>query len=157
MGRILGTFIGLGFVVFGMMFFKGLQSRGMQMKLGLTNNAFVACSEKPNCVSTMASEEDEQHYIRPVEVKGAVYTVKNMIKVVAAKNELKLEKEGPNYLHYTYKSKLVGFVDDVEFAILNKKVHVRSASRVGYSDLGANRRRVAPILEEVQTMDYADN
>lgn len=124
----------------------------MQVELGLVNNKFKACPEKPNCVSTMESTEDDEHYIAPVEVRAPVYTVKNIIKVIAAKNNMLLKKEGPNYLYYTYKSKLVGFVDDIEFAIIDQKVHARSASRVGYSDLGANRNRVAPMLEEIMIL-----
>jgi uncharacterized protein (DUF1499 family) len=39
------------------------------------------------------------------------------------------------------------FVDDVEFLFddTNKKIHVRSASRVGYSDMGVNRKRVEEL------------
>lgn len=147
------AFLGLGFVVFGMMFFKGMQSQGMQVELGLNNGSFIACPDKPNCVSSMAKADDEEHYIAPVEIKSPVYTVKNMVKVLATKQEMKIQKEGPNYLYYTFKSKLIGFVDDVEFAIIDNKLHVRSASRVGHSDLGANRRRVTPILEEIAKLE----
>ena len=50
-----------------------------------------------------------------------------------------------NYLHATFTSKLFRFVDDVELLLDGDKVHVRSVSRVGYSDLGANRKRVEAI------------
>jgi uncharacterized protein (DUF1499 family) len=47
-----------------------------------------------------------------------------------------------------FRSRL-GFVDDVEFRIDEAagRIHVRSASRKGYWDLGVNRRRVETIRE----------
>ncbi len=52
-----------------------------------------------------------------------------------------------NYLASTFTSDLFGFIDDVEFRVDqgNGLLHVRSASRVGYSDLHANRNRVEQI------------
>jgi uncharacterized protein (DUF1499 family) len=48
-----------------------------------------------------------------------------------------------NYLHVEYRTKM-GFVDDVEFYLdeSTDTVHFRSASRIGYSDLGVNRKRM---------------
>jgi len=55
------------------------------------------------------------------------------------------EKE--DYLHAEAKSLIFRFVDDVEFYFpaTEKLIHVRSASRVGHSDLGVNRKRVEEI------------
>ena len=53
-----------------------------------------------------------------------------------------------DYIRVEYTSRLFRFVDDVEFYFPEEPViHVRSASRLGYSDLGANRRRVERIRE----------
>jgi len=51
------------------------------------------------------------------------------------------------YLHVEFRSTLFRFVDDVEFVIDEPQglIHIRSASRVGYSDLGANRKRMEKI------------
>ena len=51
-----------------------------------------------------------------------------------------------------FKSRFMGYVDDVEFLYdeLENISHVRSASRVGYTDLGANRRRVEKIRSIVE-------
>lgn len=53
------------------------------------------------------------------------------------------------YIHAAFTSALFRFVDDVEFFLDEgtRTIHVRSASRVGYSDFGVNRRRV----EEIRT------
>jgi uncharacterized protein (DUF1499 family) len=50
----------------------------------------------------------------------------------------------------------MGFVDDVEFFLDEgaNVIHVRSASRLGQSDLGVNRKRVETIrakFNELQT------
>ena len=56
-------------------------------------------------------------------------------------------EETDNYLYAEFKSKLMGFVDDVEFYRdpAANVVHVRSASRLGKSDAGVNRQRVEEI------------
>ena len=53
----------------------------------------------------------------------------------------------PDYLYAEYTSGLMGFVDDVEFYVPpnGKIIHVRSASRLGHSDLGVNRKRIEAI------------
>jgi uncharacterized protein (DUF1499 family) len=52
-----------------------------------------------------------------------------------------------NYIHATFKSRIFRFVDDVEFYFDDKEkiVHFKSASRVGHSDLGVNRKRMEEI------------
>jgi uncharacterized protein (DUF1499 family) len=70
--------------------------------------------------------------------------------VIEAMPRTKLIRVTPEYLHVEFKSAVFGFVDDVEFAIGESPgvIHVRSASRLGYWDMGANRRRVERIREE---------
>ena len=53
---------------------------------------------------------------------------------------------GPDYLRVEFRTRL-GFVDDGEFALERptRVIHVRSASRVGDSDLGKDRRRVEEL------------
>jgi len=62
-----------------------------------------------------------------------------------------LEKESFNYLHYTFKSKIFRFTDDVEFLIdaEQKAIHFRSASRTGYSDMGVNKKRMTEIKKAI--------
>jgi uncharacterized protein (DUF1499 family) len=58
-------------------------------------------------------------------------------------------KETANYLHAECSSALFGFVDDLELHLRPSAniVAIRSASRLGYSDLGVNRRRVEELRE----------
>ena len=60
---------------------------------------------------------------------------------------MKVVRHTEDYLYARHTSHWFRFVDDVEFLLERDLdvVHVRSASRVGYSDLGANRKRVERI------------
>jgi uncharacterized protein (DUF1499 family) len=55
-----------------------------------------------------------------------------------------------DYIHAECRSRIFGFVDDVEFWFdgANGVIHFRSASRMGYSDLGVNRKRMERIRKE---------
>jgi len=59
----------------------------------------------------------------------------------------RLVTESENYLHYEFTSLLFRFVDDGEFLLDSESnvIHFRSSSRVGYSDVGANRKRIETI------------
>jgi uncharacterized protein (DUF1499 family) len=64
---------------------------------------------------------------------------------------MRIVEEQPGYLRVESSSRLIGFVDDVEFLVdaEHHVVHVRSASRMGYSDLGVNRQRVEDIRRQL--------
>ena len=49
-----------------------------------------------------------------------------------------------HYLHAISRTRLLRFTDDLELLLDEQRgqIDVRSASRVGYGDLGVNRRRV---------------
>jgi uncharacterized protein (DUF1499 family) len=57
----------------------------------------------------------------------------------------------PDYLYATFRSRWLGFVDDVEFWSDGTQVQVRSASRLGSGDLGVNRARIETIRERLRT------
>jgi uncharacterized protein (DUF1499 family) len=60
-----------------------------------------------------------------------------------------------NYIHAEFRSRLFGFVDDVEFSFDEdpKTVHLRSASRTGYYDFGVNRKRMERIRAQFTDVD----
>ena len=62
-------------------------------------------------------------------------------------------REKDNYFAATYHSGVFGFVDDLEVRIdeATKQIHIRSASRVGYSDMGANMKRVRSLVKRLQS------
>ena len=86
-----------------------------------------------------------EHYIAPLALKGnAIAAVRKAIESMPRTAVVQVE---PGYLYAEFRSKLMGFVDDVEFLADPAKgvVHVRSASRLGRRDFGVNRSRVEKL------------
>ncbi len=111
--------------------------------LGLRDGRLAPCPAKPNCVSSQAPDGD--HRVAPLEYRGsAADAISLLARVVAAQPGATVVKSTDVYLYATFQSPLMGFVDDVEFAVAPARnaIDLRSASRMGYSDLGANRKRV---------------
>ena len=109
------------------------------------------CPASPNCVSSQ--DEDQGHGIEPFHYNRSLAEAKAVLKsLVLSLPRTILVKEDVAYLHVEFTSLLLRFVDDVEFAFDEdtKSVHFRSASRIGYSDLGVNRRRMENIRRMVQ-------
>lgn len=121
------------------MAFLAMSSRDMTPTLGLSGEELTYCPQKPNCVS---SQEEGDHFVEPIRSELTIEEAKTRLLELP---RARLEKEGDNYLHLTFKSKLFGFLDDVELAKRGDVFHIRSASRVGYSDMDSNRERVELI------------
>ncbi|WP_394673224.1 DUF1499 domain-containing protein [Limnobacter sp.] len=114
---------------------------------GLTNGQLAPCPSKPNCVSSESSPSDN-HAIAALPITpgmGAepLLKVKEVVELLGGDVNFSNEQ----YMASTFTSDLFGFVDDVEFRVDQGSglLHVRSASRVGYSDLEANRKRVEQL------------
>ncbi|MBC2713990.1 MAG: DUF1499 domain-containing protein [Desulfobacteraceae bacterium] len=117
--------------------------------IGLDNNALKPCPGSPNCVSSMA--EDPSHHVEPFRYEGTAEDAgKKLISIIDSTRRAQVVTSESNYIHAEFKSMIFRFVDDVEFYFDNQApiIHVRSASRVGYSDLGANRKRVEKIRQQ---------
>lgn len=117
---------------------------------GLKNNKLADCSSKPNCVcSDMASDAD--HYIEPLNIAGQ-QDWDWLVNWLAARDDTQIISQTDDYLHITFTTKLMRYVDDVELhlRLADNQIAVRSASRVGYSDLGANAKRVEMIRQALQ-------
>ncbi|NCN08851.1 MAG: DUF1499 domain-containing protein [Leptospira sp.] len=121
--------------------------------LGIRENGELKpCPPSPNCVSSFCDSSDEEHYIKALDLKKSIPDSIADLKSVLAKHEnAVIIKETDNYIYAEFKSKLMGFVDDVEFYLDAKsnKLHYRSASRLGRSDLGVNRKRINQIILEL--------
>ena len=105
------------------------------------------CPSSPNCVCTIDTEVAKKK-MDALSYSGSLADAKTALKeAVAEMKRTQLKTEEADYLHFTFKTALGGFIDDVEFEFddANKKIHFRSASRVGYSDMGANKRRMKKI------------
>ena len=115
--------------------------------LGAKGGLLTACPASPNCVSSQA--DDERHRIAPLvfscDPDAAFVRLK---QVLGRRGDTTIVEEIPGYVRVEIRTTL--FVDDGEF-LLNRErrvIHVRSASRLGYSDLGKNRSRVEEIRNE---------
>jgi uncharacterized protein (DUF1499 family) len=116
--------------------------------IGVNNGQLTSCPTTPNCVSSQAPNTDTEHKITPLQLSGDNPTTMAKLKqVLQSMPNNKTIKETDNYLYAEFRSKLMGFVDDVEFYLDNdtKTIQVRSASRLGESDLGVNRQRIEAI------------
>ena len=105
-----------------------------------------ACPDSPNCVSSLSTEE--AHAIKPFSYEGTPAQAWERLKTaVLSEKRVTLTKDTGTYLHFEVRSLLFQFTDDVEFLLQesDKLIHVRSASRVGHSDFGVNRKRVEQI------------
>ncbi|NNE57830.1 MAG: DUF1499 domain-containing protein [Hellea sp.] len=123
-------------------FLLGLKSQKGIAK-GLIDGRLADCSSKPNCVCSEDGTQPER-FVQPLKadlkaVKAAIVSLGGVIT-----------SESDEYVSATFMSRLYKFVDDVE---LRKGegdfVHIRSASRVGYSDRGVNKKRVAAIRQKL--------
>ena len=104
------------------------------------------CPSSLNCVSSLA--EDAQHRVRPLSWTGDFTRAKARLRqAVLAAGDAAFVVEADTYWQLEFRSPVFRFVDDVEFLFDRERrlIHVRSASRVGYLDLGVNRRRVEKI------------
>jgi uncharacterized protein (DUF1499 family) len=118
--------------------------------LGVKDNRLSPCPSSPNCVSSQS--DDEKHKIDPIRFTSTpAEAMDRLKKVVRAMERTTLVLENPDYLHVEFRTSL-GFVDDVEFYVdgSQKVIHLRSASRVGYWDLGVNRKRMESIRTEFE-------
>jgi uncharacterized protein (DUF1499 family) len=112
----------------------------------LTGGSLAPCPATPNCV--VSQNADAKHAIEPItyhiDRDKAIQTV---LKVLTVVPRTEVIEQTDNYIHAISKSRIFKFVDDVEFYFPTNEpvIHIRSASRVGESDLGVNRRRMEQI------------
>jgi uncharacterized protein (DUF1499 family) len=116
--------------------------------LGVTDGRLAPCPRSPNCVASQADPADATHFIAPIAFKGdAGAAWRALRETVAASERVKIVDERDGYLRAEFATKLVGFVDDVEFLLdaSARTIHVRSASRLGKRDFGVNRARIEAL------------
>lgn len=136
--EIIRFIIGALAAICGVFFLLGLKSQKGEAK-GLVKGRLADCGAAPNCVSSEADTQPEK-LIAPFkasfrEVRAAIISTGGTIT-----------REQDGYISATYMSKIFKFVDDVEIRDAGGGLlHIRSASRTGYSDRGVNRRRVEKI------------
>lgn len=110
-------------------------------------NQLLKCPSKPNCVCS-EYPDDTAHFILPIDLPTGNQTdvIKLLVEII---REMGGDIQSTNATHIvaTFTSSLFKFVDDVtlRFDPVENRIHLRSASRIGYSDFGVNRRRAEQL------------
>jgi uncharacterized protein (DUF1499 family) len=115
--------------------------------LGAKGDSLAACPTSPNCVSSQAT--DEGHRILSLTFSGDPDTAfARLEQVLSERSDTTISEEKPGYLRVELRT--IFFVDDGEFLLdrTHSVIHIRSASRLGYSDLGKNRSRMEEIRRQ---------
>lgn len=118
------------------------------MNLGVTNGQLQPVEDKPNSVSSQT--DMKRNYMEPIPYTGNRLQSRGKIKAILTNmKRIELVEEQDTYLHYVETSKVFKFKDDVEFYLddSNQMIQFRSKSRVGYTDLGVNRKRMKKITD----------
>lgn len=107
------------------------------------------CPSSPNCISSQAEAADGQHYMEAVDFSGPPAAVLDSVESVLGQAPgAKVTQRTEDRVDAVFTTRIFRFKDDVTFAVDVDagKLHFRSASRTGHSDLGANRKRLLALL-----------
>ncbi len=142
--------VGALFVIISLYWLSKNQPATAEVNIGVQDGQLVPCPETPNCVSTQADPQDETHYAEPVPFSGQPEELLTFLEDwISEQPRAEVQSRNENYLHAVFASKTFGFKDDLELFIPDgsKLVHIRSAARVGRSDMGVNRARYQTIRD----------
>ena len=138
---IILAFVIVAFII--SFFILGVISKSVKAP-GLVEGKLSKCPNKPNCVCS-EQKDDVNHYIDPIVIPQNITSdplpiLKKVI--IDMGGTICTEKE--NYIASTFSSSIFGFVDDFEIRVdsIQKVIHIRSASRVGYGDMGVNKKEL---------------
>ena len=126
---------------------------GVPDNLGLKNQMLSQCPGTPNCVSSQ--EKNSKKRIQPIIIEDSIEQAKERIyKVINSMRGTRIITQDIVYWHVEFTTQLLRFIDAVEFYFDESQslIHVRSASRQGYWDLGVNRRRMETIRSKFEKL-----
>lgn len=117
-----------------------------KMEKNISKNFDFSCPSSPNCVSSLA--EDADHRVEALKFEGSSKDALDKIEnIINGMKRASVELKTDNKIHAVFTSLLFKFKDDVYFEVDEDKkiINIKSASRVGYSDFGVNKKRVEEI------------
>jgi uncharacterized protein (DUF1499 family) len=126
--------------------------------LGVQAGQLAPCPNTPNCVSSQS--QDGVHAIAPFTYHtSAAEAIAHLRDIIESQPRTKIIAATENYLYAEFASRWLGFVDDAEFYAQDRPriIEVRSASRLGESDLGVNRQRLENLREQLQQRESNDS
>lgn len=124
----------------------GISCAATPEDLGLANGRLRPCPDTPNCVNSEDVGLDS--FIEPLAYSGDPDDAfRDLLAYLETLPRVEVRTVTPDYAHAVFTSLVFRFRDDVELRLDREAgaIHIRSASRIGYSDLGANRKRVESI------------
>ena len=119
--------------------------------LGVIDGKLSMLPKTPNAVSSQT--DDSKRRVAPFQFKDDLVTTRRAIlESLARHGDMKILEDGERYIHAVSTTRFMKFHDDLEFFFDENSgvVHFRSASRVGYSDLGMNRKRYEQLVRLYQ-------
>lgn len=122
-----------------------------------TVTEFASCPSSPNCVCS--TDTGRSHHIEPLTVSGKLDTAwQTLHDILGADRSISIVVSDHHYIRAEAKTRLMRFTDDVEFLLDREAgvIDMRSASRVGYSDFGKNRRRLEGIRSAMRDAGASD-
>lgn len=126
--------------------------------LGVSHGRLAGCPPVNNCVCSQA--EDIAHYVEPLSSPefGGFSLLERLASALRACENAEIVTLTDVYLHAECHSALLGFVDDLEFFWHAEEgvCHVRSASRLGMTDLGKNRARVEKLRRLLEGWGFCE-
>ena len=136
-----------------LLFWLLAQQSTQHPELGVREGHLLPCPATPNCVSSQADPADKIHYLPPISFSTTPERAwKSLERLVHSQPAAEVTESTATYLRAEFRSRIFGFIDDVEFLLdpETQRIHFRSASRVGHSDFGANRLRMESIRAQLQ-------
>lgn len=120
---------------------------------GLVEARLAVCPNRPNCVCSEAGT-DPAHAIDPITIDAqtpAAATLGVLVNIIRDMGG-DLLTVNDDYVAATFSSPRFGFVDDLELRLdaVNHTIHLRSGSRVGYSDGGINKKRIVLLKQRLR-------
>lgn len=123
--------------------------------LGLKDGRLAACPDKPNCVASDA--EDKARHIEPFPITDQTQAAQAaawsaLKEAVGELPRTTIVTAEETYLRAEARSRIFGFVDDLEFQLRpeDSLIALRSAARTGHSDFGVNAERLEDLRGRLQ-------
>jgi uncharacterized protein (DUF1499 family) len=116
---------------------------------GLVDGRLTPCPGAPHCVCSEYPDAAE-HFVEPLDIAPAgAENLGARLRAAIVESGGTVRSERADYISATFASSLFGFVDDLEIRIDREaaKIHFRSSSRIGYNDMGVNRKRVEALQQ----------
>lgn len=116
-----------------------------------TVTELAPCPSTPNCVSS--ADTADSHYIAPLTIEGdpeaAWQTLRDLL---VEDGSFEITASAPHYIRAEATTRILRFTDDVEFLLDRDagQIEMRSASRIGRSDMGTNRDRMEDVRSRMR-------